>query len=183
VLEDRDSAALKGSDGRTVLVAAVEALLELGYPYALEVPPEALAEAQRSREDSAPQDIPRAGIIAASIAMLAQSLPFIPGLIDSLSGDRQPGLVFVLFIIGSIWGPSLSALLGGWRRSLGLQRLGLITMALIGSVWLSVFALSASTDFHQRFLAIISLVSGLSLVGGAILLRSPGWRPRQGRTK
>src|SRR5688572_4712972 len=36
----QESGPLKGSDGRSLRVATVEALLALGYPYALEVPPE-----------------------------------------------------------------------------------------------------------------------------------------------
>jgi hypothetical protein len=62
VLESRELLSLTGSKGRSVHLATVEALLDLGYPYALEVPPEALAEARREHSDSAPRDIPSAGI-------------------------------------------------------------------------------------------------------------------------
>jgi hypothetical protein len=42
LLMDEHSHTLKGSTGRTVKQAAVQALLALGYPYALEIPPELL---------------------------------------------------------------------------------------------------------------------------------------------
>jgi hypothetical protein len=46
ILEDKRVRAFTGSNGRRVAHAAVEALEALGYPYALEVPPELLAEAR-----------------------------------------------------------------------------------------------------------------------------------------
>src|SRR5689334_13391606 len=46
LIESQELRELQGSNGRTVRATAVKALLNLGYPYALEVPPEALAEAQ-----------------------------------------------------------------------------------------------------------------------------------------
>ncbi|HEX8441354.1 MAG TPA: hypothetical protein VF697_40090, partial [Archangium sp.] len=48
ILEDRRLCALTGTDGRRVGVVALEALLGLGYPYALEVTPEMLALARGS---------------------------------------------------------------------------------------------------------------------------------------
>jgi hypothetical protein len=179
VLETREAVDLKGSDGRTVRDAAVEALLNLGYPYALEVPPEALAQVQRAHADSGPRDIPRVGIAAASISLIAQTIPFLPAMLEALTESHRELNLFDLIFFGALWGPSLSALLGGWLRSRGLQRLGLITMALVGSVWLTVFALSAATGFHDLTKAISSLVAGLSLLVGAVLLRSPEWLPRQ----
>jgi hypothetical protein len=178
VLETTQSSAPKGSNGRSLRVATVEALLSLGYPYALEVPPEALEEVARDRRDNAPRDIPRVGIGAAVVAMLAQALVFLPGAIDILDG-RNTSPFFILFMLGALWGPSLSALIGGWRRSRGLQRLGLITMALMGTVWLSASALlTARTTFPWVYF-ILSLTAGISLVGGAVLLRNPEWLARE----
>ncbi len=51
LIEDAHLSSFVGSGGRTVRNAAVQALLALGYPYALEVPPDALA-AQLSEEPS-----------------------------------------------------------------------------------------------------------------------------------
>ncbi len=49
LLEDARLCALTGTDGRRVGVVALEALLGLGYPYALELTPEMLALARGSR--------------------------------------------------------------------------------------------------------------------------------------
>jgi hypothetical protein len=175
VLESREAMGLKGSDGRSVGLATVEALLELGYPYALEVPPEALEAARRARGDALPRDRPRTGIAAALVALIAQSIVSLPAALDFLDGGTRGRLVFGLFILGASWGPSLSALLGGWLRSRGLQRLGVITMALMGSLWLSLFGLAASTNLHDLPKALTVLIAGLSLVVGSILLRNPEW--------
>jgi hypothetical protein len=174
LLESREVVALQGSDGRTVRLAAVEALLALGYPYALEVPPEALEEAHRARKDATPRDIPGLGIAAAVLALMVQSVVTLPAAIDFLSG-RPSNIPFGLFILGATWGPSLSALLGGWLRLRGLQRLGIATMALMGTAWLSLFALQVSPSLHDIPTTVFLLLSGLSLVTGAILLRSPEW--------
>lgn len=174
VLESREILSLKGSDGRTVHLATVEALLDLGYPYALEVPPEAFAEARREHSDSAPRDIPIAGIAVALTALVVQSLITLPMTLGFLNG-RHTNLPFGLFLLGATLGPSLSALLGGWLRFRGLQRLGVVTMALVGSVWLSFFGLTVSPGLHDIPTALVTLVSGLSLVAGAILLRAPEW--------
>jgi hypothetical protein len=179
VLEATQSSSLKGSDGRSLRVATVEALLALGYPYALEVPPEALDEVSRDREDNAPRDIPRVGIAAAVVAMLAQAIFVLPAVLPILDGSRNTSPFFVLFLLGAAWGPSLSALLGGWRRIRGLQRLGLITMALMGSIWLSAFALLLSRDTIPWPEVLVSLTAGLSLVAGAVLLRNPEWLARE----
>ena len=178
VLEATQSSAPKGTDGRSLRVATVEALLSLGYPYALEVPPEALEEVERDRWANAPRDIPRAGIIAAVVAMAVQSVVFLPAALDILDG-RNTSPFFVLFVLGALLGPSLSALIGGWSRVRGLQRLGLLTMALMGTLWLSASALlTARTTFPWGYF-LLSLTAGISLVGGAVLLRNPEWLARQ----
>ena len=62
LMEDAAVRDYTGSDGRTVRAAAVEGLLALGYPYALEVPPEALAQARaESAPEAASQRVPSAG--------------------------------------------------------------------------------------------------------------------------
>jgi hypothetical protein len=49
IMEDTWVGGRVGSEGRRVAHAAAEALIELGYPHALEVPPELLAEAREAR--------------------------------------------------------------------------------------------------------------------------------------
>jgi hypothetical protein len=57
ILEDRRVRAFTGSNGRRVAHAAVDALEALGYPYALEIPPELLAEARAARPVPAPAPV------------------------------------------------------------------------------------------------------------------------------
>ncbi|WP_257462472.1 hypothetical protein [Archangium lipolyticum] len=66
VLEDERLCELTGTDGHRVGVAALEALLELGYPYALEVTPEMLTRAR-----GAPRlAIPRPMLFGLGLALL-----------------------------------------------------------------------------------------------------------------
>ena len=48
LVEGREVTSLMGPDGRSCWVAATEALLSMGYPYALEISPEALERYRRS---------------------------------------------------------------------------------------------------------------------------------------
>jgi hypothetical protein len=157
----------------------VEALVALGFPYALEVPPEVMDEVSRDREDNAPRDIPRVGIGAAVVAMIAQAIIFLPPALEFVVSEKDISPIPGLFLLGAIWGPPLSALIGGWRRSRGLQRLGLLTMALTGTVWLTGFGLLVKRYDVSLAHVLISLTAGLSLLGGAVLLRNPGWLARQ----
>lgn len=179
VLEATRGLGLKANNGRNVRVLTVEALLALGFPYALEVPPEVMDEVSRDRDDNAPRDIPRVGIGAALVAMIAQAILFLPSALDFLVTDKSISAGAGLFVLGAIWGPPLSALLGGWLRSRSLQRLGLLTMALTGTIWLTGFGLLVNRYDMNLAHVLISLTSGLSLVGGAVLLRNPGWLARQ----
>ncbi|HEX8703969.1 MAG TPA: hypothetical protein VF815_34375 [Myxococcaceae bacterium] len=175
VLEIPQSSYLKGRDGRTLRVATVEALLALGYPYALEVPPEALEEARRDRVDNAPRKIPGMGFIAAAVAMITQLILFMPAILPILNGRRNTSPFLILVLLGLAWGPSLSTLFGGWQRWRGLQRMGLIAMTLGGTLWLAIFALLLTRYETIWGETLLSLASGLSLLTGAILLRNPEW--------
>ncbi|QRN97886.1 hypothetical protein JRI60_02035 [Archangium violaceum] len=76
VLEDERLCELTGTDGRQVGVAALETILALGYPYALEVTPEMLKRARGAR----PRGIPRfmgIGLGLAVLNMLGQVGPWL----------------------------------------------------------------------------------------------------------
>jgi hypothetical protein len=64
VLEDSRLCELTGSDGTQVGATALEVLLALGYPYALEVTPTMLARVR----DSAPTTIPRSVFVGVGVA-------------------------------------------------------------------------------------------------------------------
>ncbi|MDY7231357.1 hypothetical protein [Hyalangium rubrum] len=174
LLEAREATGLKGSDGRTLRTSAVEALIALGYPYALEVPPEALDEAHRARANAQPRDIPALGIGATLVGLIAQGLYAVPLSLEFIDGYLGSSLIG-LFLLGAALGPSLSALLGGWLRSPGLQRVGVIAMALVGSVWLALAALGFASEPLGHPFPLVAVVAGLSLVLGSVLLRHPEW--------
>nr|QKW93739.1 hypothetical protein [Vitiosangium cumulatum] len=80
ILEDKQVRAFTGSDGRRVGHVAVMALAELGFPYALEVPPELFAEARAAGREatgtrpgrSSRHDV---GAVLTCIAGVAELLP------------------------------------------------------------------------------------------------------------
>lgn len=80
ILEDERVRSFTGSDGRRVGHVAVLALSELGFPYALEVPPELFAEARasgRSATGARPgrSSRRRAGAVLIGIVGLVELLP------------------------------------------------------------------------------------------------------------
>jgi hypothetical protein len=176
LIELQEMRELQASNGRTVRAAAVKALLDLGYPYALEVPPEALAEAQLPLEAS-PQEIPIPGLIATGVGLLVQLGYSMPALGKLLRREEAGALAGVFMLVVLVLGPAASAVLGGWLRIRGLQRFGLFSVALTGCLWLGSAALrlvatphpltQPDTWFHT--------VTGIAFLLGALLMRRPEW--------
>jgi hypothetical protein len=167
---------LQGSDGRSVRTAAVRALLDLGYPYALEIPPEALSMVDPLSE-AGPQEIPIAGLIATGVGLLVQLGYAMPGLLKILEGSGAGSLIGALIFLGMVLGPAASAVIGGWLRERGLQRLGILSMAVTGSLWLTGFFVSlliVSKPFSKPD-TWLALVAGLGFLLGAVLTRRPEW--------
>jgi hypothetical protein len=167
---------LQGSDGRSVRTAAVQALLDLGYPYALEIPPEALSKVDLHSE-AGPQELPTAGLIATGVGLLVQLGYAAPGLLKILEGSGTGSLIGALIFLGMVLGPAASAVLGGLLRARGIQRLGILSMAVTGSLWLtgffvSLFIASRPLAKPDTWLA---LVAGLGFLLGAVLTRRPEW--------
>jgi hypothetical protein len=167
---------LQGTDGRSVRTAAVQALLDLGYPYALEIPPEALSKVDLPSKQGK-QEIPIAGLIATGIGLLVQLGYATPGLTRILEGSGAWTLIGALIFLGMVLGPAASAVLGGWLRERGLQRLGLLTMAVTGSLWMAGFSSVAflSSNPFSRPDTWLALVAGLGFLLGAFLTRRPEW--------
>lgn len=95
VLEDEWLCELTGSTGRRAGEVALEALLGLGYPYALEVTPEMLAQAR----GSPPVRLPLRPLLGLGLAGVNGVLPFAveAGLEVSHSLDVLPQSFFDLF--------------------------------------------------------------------------------------
>jgi hypothetical protein len=181
VLDDGGIGDLQGSDGRSVRAVAARALVDLGYPYALELPPEALPEPHRSRWNLKGREVPTAGLLATLVALTGQGLEGLPGTFELLSSGEEVSFgIGLLFLVGLL-GPALATILGGWGRIRWLQRFGLVLMALTAVFWL--LTLANMLGAHPLWAPDLSelLVSGSAGVGfllGAFGLRHPEWRPR-----
>ncbi len=144
LIEDKHLGDFTGSRGQTVRSAAVQALMGLGYPYALEVPPDAL-EPRSGREDRAHQGTPGrvfaggAGWGGFSIVMLLGLLQLIPTLMITRGFSRSDNwiqLVAVLIIAGTSFLPASLVALGHAFNSRFLRGLGGVWLVLAGLVWL-----------------------------------------------
>jgi hypothetical protein len=176
LIESQEMRELQGSNGRTVRAAAVKALLDLGYPYALEVPPEALAEAQLPVE-ARPQEIPIPGIIATGVSLLVQLGYSMPAFSKLLRGNDSGALVGALLLLGMVLGPAAAAVLGGWLRIRRLQQFGLFSLAFTGLLWLAsaLFRFFLSSHPLTEPDLWFHTVTGIGFLLGAFLMRRPEW--------
>ena len=163
LLQDEELGELTSRDGRQVRPAALEALLSLGYPYALEVPPEVL---ERMREPGA-RALSRSARWGLGLAAFAALLPSV--LVASSTRDWWNSVDELAILGGVMLLPAaLSALAEryrvGWLKYLG--NLGLVLLS-SGSLLLSWVILHGGAPKE----AFTSLTIGLSLLGSAFCLR------------
>jgi hypothetical protein len=182
LMEDGAVRDYTSSDGRTVRTAAVEGLLALGYPYALEVPPEALAQARaQSAREVRPQRVPSAGLVTVGLAVLTQAGFLVPLVANELKwwGLLRGG---GLHLLGAAVLPPVLAVLGGWLGLRWPRRVGVGLMALVGLGYLVHLAhrqLSLAMGMEPSEAALHHvpgarvLVSGGLLLLSAVLLRRP----------
>jgi hypothetical protein len=140
VLEDEWLCELTGSAGRRAGAVALEALLGLGYPYALEVTPEMLAQARRSPPVPFPfrsvlglglaglnallplgvvvalTELPPLGLLPESFFRLFASTPFL-----ALRLERSPTFPFPFAL--ALLGPPLLSVLADRSQQPALKRL------------------------------------------------------------
>jgi hypothetical protein len=167
LLNSRHLCSMKGSQGLTVQTAAVRAIMELGHPYALEIPPEALDGPPRPSR--------------ASRGRGRRSIPVV-GILLALIGTAPVAYTGILgFLLGA---PTLAALFGGALQVRWLQRIGVALMALQG---LSLFIVGglliyedarSHNDLYDglfRMFGMFALVPVPFLMLAAFLLRRPGW--------
>jgi hypothetical protein len=128
LLEGGQLAGLEDTTGRTCRAAATEALLRLGYPFALEVRPEDL-EHLRGRDGE--QGFPWASVAAGGVlgtGILAQLLTLPDELISNESGQLLPLIVLMGLSLLSLM-PGLLAPERSDAKRAGL--LGLLLLALV----------------------------------------------------
>lgn len=83
ILEDSRLCELTGSDGGQVGATALEVLLTLGYPYALEVTPAMLARVREAEPSTLPPSVP-VGLGVAGATGLVYLVTFLPQFLDLL---------------------------------------------------------------------------------------------------
>jgi hypothetical protein len=175
LMEDAQLADYTGSDGRTVRTAAIQALLALGYPYALEVPPEALAA--KARDEGGPPGLlsTRKGQVGFGLVVLSGILEWVAVL--SITGmefwtQRDELVTNALVRWGtaitsaSIFLPALLTLLGHNRDSRGLKGLGTGWLTLMAIFWLMVGIFTLPVYPYN---VIPLLLGGMTLVGTLLM--------------
>lgn len=177
LLESDEVGDMVGSDGTSVRSVAVQALLDMGYPYALEIPPEALGGRSGSRDADRPQKIPVPGLIALLAGFITQSVTLVPPLFDFVERRSSSDQTFGLILLGLVLLPSFLLVLGGALRMRILQRLGVITVALTGGVWMIdlLQRLFTSSQPLSHLSTYVSLVAGLGFLLGSFFTRTPEW--------
>ncbi len=173
-----------GSDGITVCTAAVETLLELGYPYALEVPPNLLERAREERGEQRrrqkkrqkqrqPGALPVAGIVVTLFGTVLQLLPHVLSALLANTPLSVWGVSPTLLLLGICLPPAM-ALLGALMRHRTLQGLGAVGMVLQGLVWLLITLFMASRSSLGLWL--LAWPTWYVMLGAAQLIR-PSKRP------
>ena len=112
ILEDKEVREYSGSGGRKAGHAAVLQLVELGFPYALEVPPELFAEARAAAgggSSSGDGSSPRLGVVLSTLAGGLEVLPALLFGLDGRSGDMPVALFWILLVSLTSFVPAVLA--------------------------------------------------------------------------
>ncbi len=172
LIEDVRLASSTGSDGRTVRVAAIQALLALGYPYALEIPPEAL-EAKARDEGTGPGLLStRKGQVGFGLVTLAGILQLAAVLHFSANETWLAEELFVAVAIAIITGttflPTLLTVAGHNLRKGGIKMAGTVWLVLVSLFWL----LPGLASFGGFPFNLIALSMGGLILAGTLVMTS-----------
>jgi hypothetical protein len=147
LIKDKRVGSFKGSSGQRVRAASAEALMALGHPYALELPPEAL-DAMREEEREARSVVPEGPAAGAfgSRQRVGFWLALGVALVETLFllSNRSGGVKALLFILATQVGPTflLATEKGVRNRFLHFLCLTLLSLAFLwllavgGVMWL-----------------------------------------------
>lgn len=176
LLSDERSLGLTGSNGRTLKRAATRALLALGYPYALELPPEVVelsaSERSRGRRVWWGKALITANAVGPAIALFLAVLRF------DLSNEVELIAAFLAALGAStvlpmgliLWGRKKASLLLRIFGSLGHIASGLA----VGWVGLLLLEeLMRSPNLIEGLLTTAGLSFALVQLGGTYLLQAP----------
>ncbi len=182
LLELQDVCELRGEQELTVRFASVQALLGLGYPYALEVPPEALASSRLEGVGLEPLKIPMPGLLATLAGLLVQSYFCLPTALRGVADiENLVNFGFGLLASSLLLGPAAAAVSGGMLRKPGLQRWGLRGMHVTGAIWSFIFLVAMLEDLQnlEHPTSYVMLIAGLGFLVGAYFLRPSEWRAEE----
>jgi hypothetical protein len=147
IIGDDVIASYTGTAGRTVRGGAILALMALGYPYALEVPPEALEAKSREEERTGP------GILSTMRGRSGFGLVTLAGVLQAIAvvflGKALAAPTFMTIALCVVAAmtllPAILAVLGQSLGSRGLKKLGLVWLKVSAMLWggSSIFSISA----------------------------------------
>ncbi|WP_375769046.1 hypothetical protein NR798_46505 [Archangium gephyra] len=157
LLEEERLCELTGSSGRRVGLAALETLLRLGYPYALDVTPEMLARARGpepllSSRAFAGLGLTGLNVLVPVLLLHQEFLAYVDALLDdgiSLGSDEVfsgPARYLPLLVLALLTPPVLSALMA-WKKSRLAQTLLTGVQAMVGLVLLLLALSEPAGDF------------------------------------
>jgi hypothetical protein len=170
VIDDERIAEFTGSDGRSVRGAAVQALLALGYPYALEVSPEVL-----SAESSA--ELPPRSLLSTSKGRWGFGLVAFVGVMQLLGGlyvavSRESGeraLLVLAYVSAISFIPATLMVLGH-----NLQKRVLTGVGIVGLILCSLFLMTLGVLLLLKSapIGVAPLLAGGALLAGTMLMGS-----------
>ncbi|MFY0572604.1 hypothetical protein ACN28E_53480 [Archangium lansingense] len=171
LLEEERLCELTGSSGKRVGVAALETLLQLGYPYALEVTPEMLARARGAGPlPLSSHALVGLGLTAVNVLLPATLLSqeffsYVEALLDDGIGLGHeklfsgPARYLPLIVLALLTPPVLSAIMQ-WKRFRIAQHVLTGVQAMVGLVLLLLALGESAGDFWvygaERFLLALS---------------------------
>ncbi|MHA7634907.1 hypothetical protein [Corallococcus sp. M7] len=124
-----------GSGGMKVRHAAKESLISMGYPYAMELPPDLL---ESKGTDGRPAGLTAGNVVLAVASALYQSSAMV-GLWFFLSYFRMPAAAEVTFGVASIlWIFTGLSLMGHHTRSRDMQSIGSVVLWVAAVLWMVV---------------------------------------------
>jgi len=147
LIGDELIASYAGTNGRTVRGAAIQALMGLGYPYALEVPPEALEARSREEELIGPGILStvngRAGFGLVTLAAVLQGAAAL--YLGLAMSEPIVAVVALSLVLATTLLPAILAVVGQSVGSRGLKKLGIRWLKVSASLWGGIGILSVSS--------------------------------------
>lgn len=155
--------------GTTLHTLAVEALLELGHPYALEMPPEALEEANEEREEQALRaEFPWAGLGVFSIASL---IPMVSMLFASW-GDPSFDVEALINVVMTVVVGLIASVPALNRRKTSTRSAGITLTSLLGLAELGIgYLASHGGDRSLVWVAVWGTAGVLHLLSALLFMK------------